>query len=118
MFDHALERILENRLPKSQRRDAFKWIDKDDREFSSLDAKRRKWMKNLKTDGARFLADLFFQSKPKIESHPPNEIATRVGLAAEDFATLKEQLVPSLSEKYRQLKDQDKMKLNEFVSLV
>ena len=57
-------------------------------------------MKSLKSDGQRFLADLFFQSKPRIFKVKIKKKVVSDIVEPENLAYFEEQLVPSLNRKF------------------
>jgi hypothetical protein len=74
-------------------------------------------MKKLTSNGEYFLADLFFQSKPKIVKPLVKKKDPKID-KPEDFAYFKAQLLPSLILKHKKLSPLDQQKLVEFDSLV
>ena len=68
MLANKMRRTMEKRLEQDPDRvNWFTWVKRSDRQFSAIsDPKTRAILQKPDNDGARLLADLFFQSKPDV----------------------------------------------------
>ena len=68
MLEKKMKRTMDQRVEQDPDRvNWFTWVKRSDRQFSAIsDPTTRAILQKPDNDGARLLADLFFQSKPDV----------------------------------------------------